>query len=69
MLDLVVKVIVSVLALELAEYLVIDGRLPFGLTGVLLVAVAGRKVEALGYQYRHNRTYYQLSIARCSYVQ
>jgi hypothetical protein len=68
MLDLTIRLIVSLLALIMTGYLVTEGRLPFGLAGVVILGSRHREFRALAYEYRPGRTYYRLTITRADEI-
>jgi hypothetical protein len=64
MIDLIVKIIFSIIALATLSYLVAEGRLTFALAGIGVFSVAGWEIKWVGYAYRPNRTYWRLSVMR-----
>ena len=66
MINLIVKIIISLIALSILPNLAIEGRLTFAVAGVGMFSVAGRDIRYMAYAYRPNRTYWKLAITQAS---
>jgi hypothetical protein len=64
MVDLLAKLIISIVAIIIFQNLMTEGRLTFAVAGAGVATVAGREIRWAAYAYRPNRTYWRLAITR-----
>jgi hypothetical protein len=64
MVELLIKLIVSIVALIIFQNLMTEGRLTFAVAGAGVATIGGREIRWAAYAYRPNRTYWRLAITR-----